>query len=1467
MLVLTLTFGGMEQDYTRYVVESSIQITEQINIPSQMKFSMIPIGSAFVVPPGRSYVRLYSTNYEKSLFTGFVTVAPVLTYLARSDRVPASAGGQLFQYDFVCTSDEYLLNIKAIPFIPAYVNQYQGDILANLAETLCPGFFDTSMCQQGDLVPYFEYQPSVSWCEVAKKFADASRYRYKVRDRMVWYVPYADGPFGIVYDETKGQGNFTPKDLKTTILTVPVVNDVTVVGAVEAGNNHEDYFLGDGFTANFPLLHVVFRGASSMLLQEAWSEGAGGLNTQNWFLQDPGDNFTLQGGGLNVIDTLPEAFGLGQSYLEMLNGIELAGGVDIQIGEVTFNDYSDGVLGGIYSDELMSATGLVAGFNVSSPNGVVFGASGTGPYATAPIGVSGVFIQPWYGASGGVVGFENGWILKPAGAMGPAVMTEINHDYVLQLVVHAPQYTRYQQTYRTLEGEEYGGTNNLSYGASLTWVVQDYDITAATGFFYTPKITQYTLGNLALPPFGAFALVNNRKLNITITNTTIALMPMGGLTALCGPYGLWWPTGLILPMMPADSGDFIGTTITPSGWLAEIAGDAVDIPFSATASLYPEPLPLVPPPTVQVLGNGFDLQAAQITSGNEADTLAFYAQSTPAAGTPVRFQSWEAQAAVSRLQDPASMAEEAFVVGDDGIRSAIVTNMSPLPRTSEDCDSAAQAFLQDRTGLFYNGSYTCTSYFFHGETADAQFWPTVGRFFGVNAPYRNIARQQMLVTQLTVSMLSMVDEIVQFQIGFGADLHLEKVLYNFVDILPPQVLTPTDKANPPNPRLIQNVNNSFLPDLDETSVDLSSITSTSATVNVLDAGYTGWPIEIRQIDSNWGLGKTPDLVDIVTGPQFSLRRSQYDQVWYLRGVQNGVVSRRSKVLRIMWPQRPLPPIVQSVTPVTESLMGIPGATGTVTVNSLAIQFQFNGDQRNIFGFELRAADNQTVLVQVPANFASMYVDLAQTPMPYLPPPLNTDYSLYAYFFNQRWEYSAPTAVEEYVAEEEREPWIWSPAYQKPYPNDAFSGPMGDMWYPDVFGVAVSYPSHADGTEPPTVTLKGLPIINVVSQTQNPPLLTSARAAVGGTVPPGTYEFAVSRVSGPTSTETWTDLSDSLSVTVASPNNAVQLTTEFMGPGDSGLVYYATPDHSRGWHLLVAGGIEVDETVGNTFTVVALPSWADFMPGAPDSTLANLIVEYRQVYMGGITTCMVLTAPTGAHTLTVSPPGILYPLVGPPSGGFVPGSLIGRVVSMYAKKNTLYDVPYLNLKITGNTANTLTFDSGTVDLTTLGHGGFEDGDTVVIRMMPVWSPSGFSDSLLQGPWAPSGLLASISGKMALIIEGTGAWQPPIQIATTTATAVSLSAGWQIQPDSSSVVVIVDQMVTQLPVGAYQLPNISLGQSNVVATVALPNWADAIWLLRVLTAKADGTYTDNPWVRYREVYVTGSIGSQAGAISYS
>jgi hypothetical protein len=984
MLQLLITTYGQQIDYSRYVDWTTVQVSEQQNIPSTMTFNLLPCDGRFKVPPRMAYVQLWSTVQQKSVFSGYINTSPVYQYMALSDKTPPDAGGQLFTYVISCTSDEYLINLKAVPFIPAFVNRYQGDILTTIANILCPGFFDTSNVMQGDLVPFLQYDPTQTWCELAKQFGDGSRYRYKVRDKKIWYVPYGDQPLGISYAEDwKRQNSFSPTDLKTTILSVPIINDLTIIGDVEAGNNREDYFIGDGFTGNYQLLHKVFRGSSTDLINESWNEQQ--LNTQQWFVLDPGDNFSYNAGALNIVDTLSTPFESGQSYLSMNNGIELAGGTDVQVGECIFADYSDGILGGLYTATDFTDDEFIAGFVVTSPSGVITSASGA----------YGVNIQP--SVSGQL--------------LGAPLVTQINHSYVLQIVITAPNYVRFQQTFRTIDGEEYGGAS-LATSGNITFNIQDYDIGAATGIFYNPNVTTYALDGVNLPPFAVLALINNHKLNVSIVNTTVAVMPLGGLQALVGPSGLMQPTGLILPMLPPGSGGFIGV--------------ASDVSGAASGNI------LLPPgllsTTLQnlVLGNGYDLQAAQITQGNSADTLGFYTQSLPAAGTLIRFQSWESQAAVARLQVSGDIANQAALVGDDGIRSAIVRNLNPLPRTSEDCTNAALAQLQDVAGDSYNGTYLATNVpgasFFVGTTSDEQYWPTVGRFFPVNAPKRRINGQKFLVSQLGVTVLNPQIEAMQWQVQFGSDLILEKTLQNFVDLRPVNVLTPQDTAAPPVPFFTQNVTNQYLPDLQQTRVDLTTIGDT-INVQVLDA-WAGL-IEVRRLDTNWGNSQKPPqpapppwnntvvdstLIGVFKGPVFQLTRQQVDQVWYLRPVTEpnnafGVItSRRSKVLRVLWPLKPSVPLF-------------------VGQNSTVLQFNFNGDNRNIYGFELRATitqvtpgfpqqlGQQIVLVQKPvASYADMTLDLLQTDFLSLLQAGDPAWTLQAYFFNTNWVYSDPLTV-------------------------------------------------------------------------------------------------------------------------------------------------------------------------------------------------------------------------------------------------------------------------------------------------------------------------------------------------------------------------------------------------------------------------------------------------------------------------
>ncbi|MDE2100630.1 MAG: hypothetical protein KGL39_25525 [Patescibacteria group bacterium] len=1466
MLKLLISFNGAELDYSKYVDFKRVKISESINIPSTMTMPITITQGGVAIPPLRAYVKLYSTIFDRNVFTGFISSPPVRKYLGRANpaTVPAEALSQMIEYQFMCTSDEHLLNIKAIPFIPQYVNRTQGEILSSIANILCPGFFDTSEIQDGDLVPYFEYTPSQSWCEIAKQFGDGSRYRYKVRDKKIWYTPYGDQPFGIAYDETGNKAMFDAFALDTTILQVPTVNDITIIGDAEAGNNREDYFIGDGFTGNYPLLHKVFRGSTSLLLQESWQENQ--LNTQNWFLLDPFTQFDFTAGALNVVSTQVTPDPFGSSYLQYNNAVELAGGVDIQNGEITFNDYCLGMIGGLYSDETMSSNALLGGFSITTPGSVVTSASGAG----------GIQIQPVWGGQN----------------VGPAVVTVPNHTYVLNMTVHAPVYSRYDKMYRTIEGEEYGGIERDTTG-SVTFYIQDYDITAATGFFYTPNITTATIENQTFPAFAVFALVNNQKLNVTIGNSTIAIMPLGGLTAQVGPSGLFQPTGAILPMLPADgSGQYPGPVLP---W-----------PAAGSGNIALPPMQLSPEFQVQVLGNGLDLQAAQISQGNDADTLAFYGQSLPAAGTPIRLQTWEQQAAVSRLQNQASIIAEAAVVGDDGIRSAIVTDLNPLPRTSEDCDNAALAYLADRGSTQYNGTYTCTSKFFVGLSSDLQFYPTCGRFLNVNAPGRGITQQKFLVTQLDITVLDAVGqpdgEILQYSITFGVDLFLEKVLKHFVDLNPAIPLTPQDKANPPNPRYTQNVDNSFLPDINEMLPAV--ITDTDVTISLINAQQ--YRIEVRNVDGNWGL-PTVDLVGSFAGPTFTLSRQQFDRVWYMRYSQGGVFSRRSKVVRVRYPLQPSPPTFISALQTAG-----PGPSGVPT-NSFQLQFDYNGDIRSIYGFELRAADNKTILYQGPAtSYALLNVDLLnQTPMAYLSSPLNNDFALYAYFFNHHWSYSEPLVVDaQLILTGSRNPYLLSPAYATPL------NPGDPMVTGTSFGVQPIYTTDANGNAVASVAIKAKLPATIASAIANEPVLESATGTTGGSLPAGTYILALAGLDTATPQGT-SPLSDQLTVTVPASGKINFTLIEPDSPGGAE-IYLASPDIEHRWYY--QGSLAAGVLSGS------ITGFATSTPGAPDTLLDHLEIQFTKIEHGGIIGTPIYAVTS--NTLALQ------------GAQFNTNDLAGRIVSLYARQFAGEDVPILDFEITGNdnSANcVLALTTNGIDLRTV----FSVGDVVVVRIqMQSITATGFTEALfvnnlntgtpqtvasltsvgtvatvnlpghgLQANQAilvagatPTGyngqfLIASVLdadnftynlagslaspatgtitvatqgavingevGRVVLIIEGTGKGQRRI-IQSNTSTQFTLTAAWDTLPDSTSIVIIIDpQIQPAFDTHPLVVPN-RTAVSGLVATINLENLSDVAWLFRLLTADSNDNYDNSTWVPYREIYFTGSQGQYVSGL---
>lgn len=898
--------GNGPQNYTEYVVDGTLSVEDSINVPTLLNFVLSPSNSAFTVPSRSAYVTVVSERYAsgggygqgKILATGFITNEPERQYLGISPILPKFEFQQL-AYKINVTSDEWLLNSKVVPYIPAFVNQTMGQILAGIANALAPGFFDTtSFVGSGDLVPFYQYDPTQTFSDIAKAFGDSVRYRYKVINKKLYFQPFGDKPLGIQYNDEIphmgfGRENF-PLELQTNVLTVPPVNDCIVIGDVEPQTNWENYFIGDGFTSQFRLKHEVFDGATASLLQDDWTENAFQTNLWNVVVNGVQD-YSLGGvfdlaGSLSV--TMGSSGALNNNYILGQSGVELGGGLNLQHGEFEFTDICKGIVGGIYSSTTLTAPNCIAGFHLDVTGSPTLTASGAG----------GIVIQPIY----------NGVLV------GPQVVSQPNHHYLLQTWIGATKWDRYERVYRNLTGSVAYGGNELAASGTITWAITDIDqgVYANTPpQFQSPflldqivnPITKYTLQNQDIPPFGVYAPINAQRLNLDLWYTLLAQPPEGSLYVA----SLTGATGLQLPVLPPK----LWTSTTPLNQKLQ-----AEIHY--------------------LMGFGQQNQTATIVTQGDTQYLAFYDNDIPGVGARIRHQSWAAQQSISRVRDTAAVAQEARVSGDDGVRSAIMANLSPLPRTSQECELAAGAAIHDREFPQFQGTYTVESVPYGFETLynpGIYDYPLSGRFFYINSPVRAVSGDNMIVNTSRISVIELRDEVLQIGLDYGPDLYLEKLLTSF-EQRADRLLRPTESAPPLNFVTLGQVGNAYLTMLDQAKViniQNDAVTGNSVTVDLGEIP-NGYVCEVRRVDAGWGTLDANELGRFNT-QVFTLQRVQRDQTFYLRKLDTntGLFSRFSKALRVAYPFVPSPPQLLSLTRNGQLVLG------------------YNGWVPDIYGVELR----------------------------------------------------------------------------------------------------------------------------------------------------------------------------------------------------------------------------------------------------------------------------------------------------------------------------------------------------------------------------------------------------------------------------------------------------------------------------------------------------------------------------------
>jgi hypothetical protein len=268
--------------------------------------------------------------------------------------------------------------------------------------------------------------------------------------------------------------------------------------------------------------------------------------------------------------------------------------------------------------------------------------------------------------------------------------------------------------------------------------------------------------------------------------------------------------------------------------------------------------------------------------------LQFFPEYAPAKNELIEVHYRGSQRAVARVTDSASIA--GLENGeDDGTRGWVCGIAQPPPRTSADCENAALALLDDRTGTAWSGDYEVWSEFLPGGGQD--IFP--GDALRVEAASRG-ASFGAIVRQVEVQVADLLTDQCQYKIHF-ADWAAEPPNLEFetAGIIDPFSLVALD---------VTQVGSVFLDDLRDAEVTAAASTSVT-----MDAGLTpsgGGGIEVRWTDYGWGQDNDRNLAGRFAARSFVVPRLSQSQSYYLRqydASNPAKYSRHTTVLRVDYP--------------------------------------------------------------------------------------------------------------------------------------------------------------------------------------------------------------------------------------------------------------------------------------------------------------------------------------------------------------------------------------------------------------------------------------------------------------------------------------------------------------------------------------------------------------------------------------
>jgi len=466
------------QDYTAIVDASkNPTLARKLNSPAELKFGLVAGMGSLVVPALGGRVTLTSSN-GNDLFTGYIVQTPTYQYLGWADR------GLVYRYEIQALSDVMLMDQKAPPAHPPFVDRNAGDAFEQLTAEALPGWFDVSGVQPGDPIPYYSVNPANKWTGSAAEIALSARFSYRDDNSKLFFAPLGANTYALAEDSA----TFSPGDLQLQSVN-RLVNDLTILGPLEPSAHVKDYFCGDGYTTYFYMSQKPFTRSSQValynrtILDEMYTE----LDPTHWTVTDPLRVITVSNGQLQVAG----GTGIdGQTLLNFIEQVELGGATMLEHGDVVFvsSAASDGVIGGLYAGAV-SIAGCLAGFRIT------------------PLGAN-----------------CNIQALVEGSVTGTALATQAGHHYVFTTMLYPTEAYRIQQVFHSSlhpSGSPRGG-GAVAGDVRVVLEVQDIDpMNPATQIAPATVLYDGVISNA--PGFCTYALINAGSIRCSLAFTYIWL--------------------------------------------------------------------------------------------------------------------------------------------------------------------------------------------------------------------------------------------------------------------------------------------------------------------------------------------------------------------------------------------------------------------------------------------------------------------------------------------------------------------------------------------------------------------------------------------------------------------------------------------------------------------------------------------------------------------------------------------------------------------------------------------------------------------------------------------------------------------------------------------------------------------------------------------------------------------------------